>query len=155
MDQGNVSEKVFYTYICLDSNGNKGLRFELVPRDKTTVRSLDASTEKKTQSHWCKSVQWLTHAPASEMKILLNGSQLLDRKTGKACDKVEESFEICAQKRRPVSSRKCQWVLSTSIESMYSAWIFVVYLREQKYFVLKIIWTDTNYGERITLKTEL
>lgn len=95
----------------------------------------------------------LTHSIADEMnKIYADASK--SKKIEEACEKVFNACDICTSSGRPSHSNNISLShINEAFNEELQEDFTMVYIREQKYFVLNIVDAGTRYGERINARS--
>lgn len=139
-----------YTYIANDETGNKRLRLGIVAHGQSTVSSLMANTQPRSELLTVKRLHRFGHGTAHEVREFLKDANLDQDKVSEACDKVYAACPICAATGIPAFRKKVS--LSHVNEAFYEE-IQVEFLYASingtKRIILNIVDVGTRYGERI------
>lgn len=152
----DVNELVFYKYIAEDTSKKSRRRIDLVPHNKSTMKSLRANVVKRTELNVVKKIHRQTHASSDEMKNLLRSAGDLSKEMIEACDKVYDACPIRASGRRPAKSGKVSMThISTAFNDEVRADCMYTCIQGRKQEVPYIVDTGTKYGERVIVTSRL
>ena len=145
----DTRERKFFTYIDNDETGNRRLRIEIVPHKEFCHSSLLGGMKIRFDKNAIKRIHRFTHAPAKEIKSILNDAGVLNEELSDYCEEVHNSCDICASSGRPAHRKKVSIThVNEEFNVSVSADFLVAYIGEHKFEIINIVDMGTNYGER-------
>lgn len=146
----DTSPRTFYTYLSQDEGNNDRLRLNLIAHKNSTYKSLLGRKGKHIDANAIKKIHRFTHATAKEMKSILTDAGIQDKHIHDICDRVYDSCDICASSGTPSHKKKISLNnVNRAFNDSIQADFVTVYIKGEKFEVLNVIDTGTNYGERV------